>query len=347
MIINNNEIAAWDSKYRLKFINSISGYKSVHLIGTKGQKDDLTNLSIINSVVHISSEPPRIGFIMRPLTVKRDTYKNIIETKSYTINHVQSHFIDKAHYTSANLPRNQSEFERCNLKEEYDPNFKAPFVTESSIKLAMKLVEDIEIDSSGGRLIVGEVQFIKIEKGFIEEDGQLDLEKSNDVCVTGLNQYSSVKKIKKLPYARAEEIPKFNIKERPDNVVFDPKNQTYNASILPYGTNVGAPSISTTNVSSWKAQGINNFNHVLKNKIDQVKNEYQKLTQEYQVNELLYSAKYEFEPIIGAVYHLYSKENSVENFLSLIPPESWTKKHIGSFKLQSDKVWIQLNKNVN
>ena len=60
-------------------------------------------------------------------------------------------------------------------------------------------------------------------------------------------------------------------KKRPENVVFDSKNQTYNASILPYGTNVGAPSISVTNVSSWKTKGVNNFNHILKNEIDQVK----------------------------------------------------------------------------
>ena len=69
--------------------------------------------------------------------------------------------------------------------------------------------------------------------------------------------------------------------------------------------------------------------------------------EEYKVNELLHSVKYEFGPIIRAVYHLYSKEGTEENFLSLILPESWRKKHIGSYKLQSDKVWIQLNKNVN
>ena len=96
MIYNNRDILTWDKKYRLKFINSISGYKGVHLIGTKSQEGDL-NVAIFNSIVHISSEPARIGFIMRPLTVPRDTYNNIIATRQYTINHVHESFLEQAH----------------------------------------------------------------------------------------------------------------------------------------------------------------------------------------------------------------------------------------------------------
>ena len=55
----------------------------MHLIGTKG-KSGCPNLAILNSIAHISSEPARIGFIMRPLTVQRDTYKNIIESNYFT-----------------------------------------------------------------------------------------------------------------------------------------------------------------------------------------------------------------------------------------------------------------------
>jgi hypothetical protein len=46
MIIKKEDIDSWHSKYRLKLINSLSGYKGVHLIGTKG-KDGNTSLVII------------------------------------------------------------------------------------------------------------------------------------------------------------------------------------------------------------------------------------------------------------------------------------------------------------
>jgi flavin reductase (DIM6/NTAB) family NADH-FMN oxidoreductase RutF len=341
MTIDNNDILAWEPKYRLKFINSISGYKGVHLIGTKGI-NMVSNLAIFNSIVHISSEPPRIGFIMRPLTVERDTYKNIKETKVFTINHVQESFIENAHYTSAKISSEQSEFEACNLEEQYLENFTAPFVKESSINIGLKLVEDLEIKATGGRLIIGEIQIIDIPERHIEDDGQLNLSSANDVCVTGLNQYSSVKKLNAFLYAREKDIPDFTKKKMPDNVVFDKESQKYNASMLPYGTNIGAPKITSSNVSRWKNTGINSFNHFLNSKVDNLKNDYDKLIKEYNLNELLYSASYQFEPIIGQHYHLYSKEESNENFLSLIPPQSWNKPHLGSFTLSSDKVWSKL-----
>ena len=341
MIVKKEEIHSWDSKYRLKFINSLSGYKGVHLIGTKG-KDGSTNVAIFNSIVHISSEPARIGFIIRPLTVRRDTYENIIETDSFTINHVHKSFLEQAHFTSAKFNSDESEFDFCNLKEEYTENFHAPFVGESTIKFALKLIEDIEIKESGCRLIVGEVQFIHTNEEYIEEDGQLDLEKANDVSVTGLNQYSSVKKLTNIPYARKEALPNFNQKKRPDNVVFDDESQSYNANILPYGTNIGAPSINLSSVSVWKSRGITSFNHVLKSKIEGIKEEYDTLLRTYEINELIYSSKYSFEPIIGELYHLYEKDNTDENFLSIVPPRTWKRKHLGSFKLNSEKVWSEI-----
>lgn len=340
MIVSIEEINSWDSKFRLKFINSVSGYKGVHLIGTKGG-NGISNLAIFNSIVHISSEPARIGFIMRPLSVTRDTYDNIKNTSYYTINHVHKSFLKKAHFTSAKFDTDESEFELCNLTEQYTKEFQAPFVEESSIKIGLKLTEDIEIKSSGCRLIVGEVQFIEVNEEYIEDDGQIDLEQAHDICVTGLNQYSSVKKHINIPYARKTDLPNFKRKERPDNIVFDEKSQSYNAKILPYGTTVGSASISTNNLSTWKARGVTSYNHVLKNKIDQIKNEYDRLIEEYKTNELIYNAKYQFEPIIGEEYHLYKNDNKNEVFLSMIPPNTWKKTHIGSYTLNSDKTWTQ------
>lgn len=341
MIVKKEEIYSWNSKYRLKFINSLSGYKGVHLVGTKDNNEH-ANLAIFNSIIHISSEPARIGLIMRPLTVRRDTYKNIIDTDYYTINHVHKSFFEQAHFTSTKLTPDQSEFYFCNLREEYNQNFHAPFVGESTIKMGLKLIEDIEIKESQCRLIIGEVQFVDTQEEYIEEDGQLDLEKANDVCITGLNQYSSVKKMANIPHARKKDLPNFYQKKRPDNIVFDKKSQTYNANLLPYGTNTGAPSISINNLSNWKSNGINSFNNIFKSKVEGIKDEYDLLVESYDINKLLYNTKYEFEPIIGEIYHLYEKDNRDENFLSLVPPNTWKRKHLGSFKLNSEKIWKEI-----
>ena len=346
MQAQKEDIQNWDSKYRINVINSLSGYKGVHLIGTKS-KDGNPNLALFNSIVHISSQPARLGFILRPTTVPRHTYNNIVETDYFTINHVHKSFLEQAHFTSAKSNSEESEFDLCNLTEEHADGFHAPFVGESTIQIGLKCVEDIEIKESGCRLIVGEIQLIHTNKEYISEDGQVDLEKAHDVSVTGLNQYSSVKKLVNLPKAKKEDSPNFKQKKRPDNVVFDEKSQSYNASILPYGTNIGAPAITSNDLSTWKNRGISGFNHILKSKIEDIKQEYSSLVKTYETNEILYNAKYEFEPIIGEIYHLYEKENTNENFLSIIPPETWKKKHLDSLQLNSEKVWKEIkNENV-
>jgi hypothetical protein len=81
--------------------------------------------------------------------------------------------------------------------------------------------------------------------------------------------------------------------------------------------------------------GIDNVNKELGNKFNELRIQYQKLMEEYEWNELVYSAKFSFEPVIGEIYHLY-RANAV-NFLSLIGPLEWNKEHIGTFKLNSDK----------
>lgn len=336
------EMMNWDERYRLKFINSISGYKGVHLIGTKNSSGQ-TNLAIFNSIVHIGSSPPLIGFIMRPLTVERNTYNNIIETGYYTINHVHRSFLKQAHYTSAKFPKVVSEFDECNLTPEYAESFFAPFVGESTIKLGIKLKEDKEIEANGTRLIIGEIQEVIINDDYVEEDGQVDLEKAKDICVTGLNQYSTVSKTENIPYARLSELPNFKGKERPDNVVFDEETQTYNANILPYGTNIGAPNIQPSGVSTWVNTSVSSFNHSFQNKIELIKKDYKDLIDEYEINDLLYKASMSFEPIIGKEYHLYFSEKKGENFLSLIPPTSWKMDYLGSYILNNDKTWKKIS----
>ena len=126
-----------------------------------------------------------------------------------------------------------------------------------------------------------------------------------------------------------------------DNIVFSEENG-YNANVLAYPTNVGAPAIKMDNVVDWKNIGIRNVNKEFESKFNELKAEYEKLMQEYEWNEILYNAKYSFEPIIGETYHLYLA-NDGSNFLSLIHPNHWNKEHIGSFKLNSNKKWIQID----
>jgi Protein of unknown function (DUF2452) len=131
-------------------------------------------------------------------------------------------------------------------------------------------------------------------------------------------------------------------KEKPDNVVYS-KESGYNASLLPYATSVNSPVIKIDDVVSWKSRGIHNVNKQFDNKFNELKSQYASLMEEYKWNEMVYNAKFAFEPIIGEIYHMYYGEDG-NHFLSLIGPLEWNKEYIATFTLNSDKKWIVIDK---
>jgi flavin reductase (DIM6/NTAB) family NADH-FMN oxidoreductase RutF len=205
-IIDSKRISEYKKLYRLNLINSITGFKPANLIGTKSNSD-VSNLAIFSSVVHLGSKPPLIGIITRPNTVPRDTYKNIIINKFYTINHISKDMVERAHFTSAKFNEDESEFHHCNFEEEYIKDFDAPFVKESKIKIGMQLVEEKQIDANDTILIVGEVKNIIIDEDSLEEDGSVNLGRDETVCISGLDTYYETSKISKYPYARKDNLP--------------------------------------------------------------------------------------------------------------------------------------------
>lgn len=208
MIYRKQEIAKLDRVKRLKIINSVTGIKPANLIGTRDNYGK-TNLAVYSSVVHLGSNPALLGFISRRRTNDAGhTFSNIIENGYYTINHIHPEFIENAHYTSAKFSKSVSEFQRCNLTEEYLNGFKAPYVKESKFKIGMRLKEIIDIKLNNTSFIIGEIESIIIpDEALVNED--VDLEISKGVGISGLNSYYSLKKIGEFPFVRTDNFPNF------------------------------------------------------------------------------------------------------------------------------------------
>ena len=100
---SKNDINAMDRIYRLNLINSCTGYKSANLIGTVSL-EKIYNVAVFSSITHLGSDPAMLTFTVRPTTVPRDTYRNIIENKEFTVNHIHLNDIEEAHHTSAKYP---------------------------------------------------------------------------------------------------------------------------------------------------------------------------------------------------------------------------------------------------
>ncbi len=130
-------------------------------------------------------------------------------------------------------------------------------------------------------------------------------------------------------------------KKKPDNVVYDEQSQTYNAGLKPYATDVGAPVITTEDTVAWKNRNIHAVNKQINAKYQELKAEYDTMMEQFEYNNLVYSAKFNFEPVIGYTYHLYRNKNE-EFFLSVIAPNECNFDYVGTFKLNADKMWEQI-----
>ena len=194
------EIASWERFYRANFINSLTGFKSVNLIGTINSSGQ-TNLGIFSSIVHIGSNPPLIGFINRPIKAAPDTIANIEATEIYTVNHIHPTFVQQAHQTSAKYDAGVSEFEQVGLTPEFHNPIASPFVKESKIKYALSLQEIIPIKLNDTFLVIGKVMFVVIEQDIVSEDGFLQLDKINSICSNGIDGYYTAEFLSRYQYA--------------------------------------------------------------------------------------------------------------------------------------------------
>lgn len=188
-----------ESSFRRDFINCLSGYKSLNLVGTKSQ-DGITNLSPFSQVFHIGATPPLVGILFRPHTVERHTFENILQTGFFTLNHVTKDFYRQAHQSAARYPG--SEFDATGLEEEYLQDFFAPFVALSPLKVGCRFVETQTLKVNGTELLFGAIEHVWVDDKGLRADGSLDLNILGTVTVTGLDEYHVGNKIARLSYPK-------------------------------------------------------------------------------------------------------------------------------------------------
>jgi flavin reductase (DIM6/NTAB) family NADH-FMN oxidoreductase RutF len=190
---------------KINLINSCSGYKSANLIGTIS-KEGITNVAVFSSVTHLGSNPPTLGFILRPTTVPRDTYKNILESGVFTINHIFEDIIEDAHHTSAKYEEAISEFDITALEDEYHNDCIAPFVKGSPVQMEMKFIEEYHIKSNNVIHIISEIKNLYVKDYILNDDGFLDLAKGKVAAINGLDAYAIANGNTRFNYQRPKKL---------------------------------------------------------------------------------------------------------------------------------------------
>lgn len=199
--ISKTDIAQMDKIRRLNLINSCTGYKSANLIATKSVSGQ-ENVAVFSSITHLGSNPAMLGFIVRPTTVPRDTYKNIKETGYFTVNHITAATIADAHHTSASYDAGISEFDKTNLEAEYKPEIDFPFVENAPVQLFCKYLNEYHILENDTIHIIASIENVFYNENLEHKDGWLQLDKANVVSINGLDGYCLPSLIDRFEYAR-------------------------------------------------------------------------------------------------------------------------------------------------
>lgn len=194
-------LAGKDKYFRINFFNTLSGIRSVWMVGTQNRAG-VKNLGLFNSLVHIGASPPLLALIFRPHTVPRHTLENISDSGLYTVNSVTRALMDKAHRTAEKFGAQEDEFEILGFTPWYFAGHPAtPAVAESPLKILLRFAEKHLITSNQTQLVVGEVLDVYIDDdAAVKSDGSIDHQRLGHVAVSGLNDYYAISHIKRMEH---------------------------------------------------------------------------------------------------------------------------------------------------
>lgn len=123
------------------------------------------------------------------------------------------------------------------------------------------------------------------------------------------------------------------MEKKPDSFVDDRR-------LKAYPTEIGSQKFSPDDIQLFKLEKTSKLKHHFTSKFSEIQSQYKSLIDEIKLNERLYEAKHNFEPIPGKLYHLYIKDSG-EEFLSIISPSEWKDKfeYVGTYEFLSDGRW--------
>ena len=165
-----DDLQAMPKRRRTEFVQGLSGIKSLFAIITSD--GDTLNIAPFNSIVHISSNPARIGYISRPDNNHRHTLQNIITHQSFSINSVREEDLEEVVTCSENLPSDHSEFKGKSIEPTALNNNSIPALKHADVQIFCEYEEHVSIPSSQGILVIGRIREVIIREHLYHSEHQ-------------------------------------------------------------------------------------------------------------------------------------------------------------------------------
>lgn len=191
----------WAPRYRAQFFNSLSGPRQVGLL-TSFSPEGVANAAVFSQTLHVSANPPQLGFLFRPLTDEHQGLRYCREQKAFGFHLLGGqHFeANQLHQCSAKYPEGQSELDSVGLPWQSFDGVRGPRITSALVAYGLRLDEEHHL-TNGSVLLVGSVVEVHLAPSMtVEESGFVPMPHDH-FTAQGLDTYLHSSTVIQLPYA--------------------------------------------------------------------------------------------------------------------------------------------------
>jgi len=197
----------WEPRFRAQFFNSVCGPRQVGLL-TTFSPDGVANAAVFSQTLHVSANPPQLGFLFRPLTAEHQGLRYLRAQGAFGF-HLMSGGIEAAaavHQCSAKYPEGASELDAQGLEWSAFEHVHAPRVHAATVAYGLKLTEE-HVLAQGTVLVVGSVVEVQLSDSVqLGPDGFANLP-VDLLTAQGLDSYHHSTSVGRFTYAQPDRKP--------------------------------------------------------------------------------------------------------------------------------------------
>ena len=198
---------AWEPRFRAQFFNSLGGARQMGLLTTFSPAG-VANAAVFNQTLHVSANPPQLGFLFRPLTAEHQGLRYLRAQGCFGF-HLMSGGIDSAaavHQCSAKYPEGESELDAQGLTWSVFDHVRAPRVDAAAVSYGLTLAEEHEL-ANGTVLVVGSVAEVHLSDDVLVGDDGFARLPEDLLLAQGLDSYHHSASVGRFRYAQPEHKP--------------------------------------------------------------------------------------------------------------------------------------------
>ncbi len=198
---------SWEPRFRAQFFNSLGGPRQVGLL-TTFSPSGLANAAVFSQTLHVSANPPQLGFLFRPLTAEHQGLRYLRERASFGFNLMAGDIREagELHQCSAKYPEGESELDAQGISWTPFDRIAAPRIDGATVAYGLTLAEE-HVLASGTILVVGSVVEVQLaDTAVLGEDGFVALPEDL-LLAQGLDSYHRSRQLGRFAYALPDRKP--------------------------------------------------------------------------------------------------------------------------------------------